>query len=282
MREMFDSPGMLALLYAGLESIDATIVENVTRTIMGLSFDKSTASAMLDGHPDLVHALVDTFCNSGVSEQFKCKSQLHPVFPLFLSNSFLFRSDGCVALENMAHTAERAISVLYAHPNLITKVETTTADVVLTDEDILALTDARDLLERFPANVQHAATTRRIIVHRRLAIMAAVRAAQRKKYGEGGQAAPVSDFLEALGDAPGDVLRVIVEFVGEEVEETQEQKMARLERAAIRVGSLKREVAGQRREIEEQRGEIDELKRENEELKGERKLTGRKRGREEE
>ena len=98
--------------------------------------------------------------------------------------------------------------------------------------------------------------------------MAAVRAAQRKKYGEGGQAKPVSVLLEALADAPGDVLRVIVGFVGEEVEESQEQKMARFERAASRIGGLRREVAGLRREIEK--------------LKGEMNLTGRKGGREEE
>ena len=200
----------------------------------------------------------------------------------------------------MAHTTERAIVVLYAHPSLVTTIQAITAGVEETDENEDALELASDLLERFPAEVQHAATTRRIIVHRRLAIVASVRAAQRKKYGVGGQAEPVTDFLEALGDAPGDVLRVIVEFVGEEVEETQEQKMARFERVASKVGGLRKEVAGQGREIEAQRREIEEMRRESkeqkgeieemrkemrreiEELKGERNLTGRKRGREEE
>ena len=112
----------------------------------------------------------------------------------------------------MAHTTERAALVLYAHPNLTTAVQAITADV---DENEEALEVASRLLERFPPEVQHSATKRRTIEARRFSIMASVRAAQRKKYGEGGQTEPVSPLLEALGDAPGDVLRVIVEFVGE-------------------------------------------------------------------
>ena len=120
----------------------------------------------------------------------------------------------------MAHTTERAILILCANPNLIMTVQATTADVEddndendennendeneENEENINALYSALTLLERFPAKVQHAATMRRIIVPRRLAIMAAVRAAQRKKYGEGGQAEPVSPLLEALVVAPGD------------------------------------------------------------------------------
>ena len=131
----------------------------------------------------------------------------------------------------MAHTTERAIVVLYAHPSLVTTIQAITAGVEETDENEDALGFASVLLECFPAEVQHAATTRRIIVHRRLAIVASVRAAQRKKYGVGGQAEPVTDFLEALGDAPGDVLRVIVEFVGEgaALEESGEESGGELE-----------------------------------------------------
>jgi len=116
----------------------------------------------------------------------------------------------------MAHTTERAILVLCAHPNLVTAVQATTADVDESNENSEVLQSARDILDRFPAEVQHAATMRRVIIPRRLAILASVRAAQRKKYEEGGQAEPVSPLLEALADAPGDILRVIVEqFVGE-------------------------------------------------------------------
>ena len=116
----------------------------------------------------------------------------------------------------MAHTTERAILVLCTHPNIITTVQAITADVEETDKTSDALFVARELLDHFNAKVQHAATMRRVIIPRRLAILASVRAAQRKKYEEGGQAEPVSPLLEALADAPGDILRVIVEqFVGE-------------------------------------------------------------------
>ena len=115
----------------------------------------------------------------------------------------------------MAHTTERAILVLCAHPNLVTAVQATTADVDESNENSEVLQSARDILDRFPAEVQHAATMRRVVIPRRLAIMASVKAAQRKKYGEGGQAEPVLPLLEALADAPGDLLRVIVGFVGE-------------------------------------------------------------------
>ena len=74
MREFVDSPGVVALLQAGLESVDATISEQATSTVDILcEEDETTASAVLDDHPDLVQTLVDTFCNSGFSDQFKCK-----------------------------------------------------------------------------------------------------------------------------------------------------------------------------------------------------------------
>ena len=125
----------------------------------------------------------------------------------------------------MAHTTERAILILCAHPSVVVgTVQVITSDDAndVEETDEISLADfglaeafACELLERFPAKVQHAATMRRVITPRRLAILASVRAAQRKKYGEGGQAEPVSPLLEALADAPGDILRVIVEdFVG--------------------------------------------------------------------
>ena len=191
----------------------------------------------------------------------------------------------------MAHTTDRAILVLCAIPNLITDVQTITAEVEDDGEideegnDIIEhLEHARELLERFPGEVQQAATKRRIVLPRRLAIMGSVRAAQTKKYGVGGQVEPVSLLLEALADAPSDMLRVIMGFVGEEVEETWEQRDA----AAKRMSGLKTEVAGQRRVIEAQRRVIEEQTRENEELrrelselKGEKSAAGRKRGRKE-
>ena len=188
-----------------------------------------------------------------------------------------------------AYTTERAIRVLYAHPSLVAKVQTITEDVEANGENEHVLRRARKLLERFPADVQRTAAYRRVVASRRLAVMASVRAAQSKKYGEGGQPEPVSCLLEALGDAPGDVLRVIVEFVGEEVEETLEQRVARLERGNSRreenerraSEQQRRVIEEQRREIEEQRKKIAELEREVSELKGETSVAGRKRGREE-
>jgi len=146
----------------------------------------------------------------------------------------------------MAHTTERAILVLCAHPNLITAVQAITADV---DADIAdsRLVAARELLERFPAKVQHAATMRSVIVPRRLAILSSVRAAQIQKYGEGGQAEPVSPLLELLADAPGDILRFIVEeFVGEgfALERTGEENEEKLE-------GERRAAAGRKRGREE-------------------------------
>jgi len=115
----------------------------------------------------------------------------------------------------MAHTTDRATLILFSHPRLVPAVRAITAAAEATAENADVLYWAQQLLDRFPAKVQHAAAARRVIVSRKLTVMSSVRAAQRKKYGEGGQAAPVSALLEALGDAPSDVLRVIVEFVGE-------------------------------------------------------------------
>ena len=80
-REVIDSPGMVALLQVGLESADHSIAVQTMDTIYNLCRDETTAAAVFDGHPDLVQSLVDTFCNSGVNDQFKCKSQLHSFFP---------------------------------------------------------------------------------------------------------------------------------------------------------------------------------------------------------
>jgi len=166
-----------------------------------------------------------------------------------------------MTLGKVAHTTERAILVLSAHPSLVATVQAFIANVEEGIENGLAVEDyangtalhwARELLVRFPANVQQAAAARRSAASRRLAVMASVRVAQRKKYGDGGQAEPVSDLLEALGDAPDDVLRVIVGFVGVEVEETQRGKKMRLERA-------ERKIEERRRDEEELRGEIAEI-----------------------
>ena len=70
----------------------------------------------------------------------------------------------------MTHTSERATSLLHAHPNLHTTVEATIADVEEDEEgeeddeddedneNEVSLQSARDLLARFPIEVQHAAT----------------------------------------------------------------------------------------------------------------------------
>jgi len=64
----------------------------------------------------------------------------------------------------MAHTTERAIRVLCAHPTLVVAVQATIAD----DEDEKMLQWARHLLERFPAEVQQAAANYRPVISRRL------------------------------------------------------------------------------------------------------------------
>jgi len=58
----------------------------------------------------------------------------------------------------MAHTTERATTLLHSNPNLLTTVEKTIADVVENGANRTHLTSARNLLRRFPAEVQHAAT----------------------------------------------------------------------------------------------------------------------------
>ena len=84
--DMLDSPGMVALLETGLESADSSIAEYSTTTISNLCCDETTASAVLDSHPDLVQGLAETFCNVGVSDKFRGKSQLHKT-RLFPSHS---------------------------------------------------------------------------------------------------------------------------------------------------------------------------------------------------
>ena len=63
-----------------------------------------------------------------------------------------------MALYLMAHTTERAITLLHSHPNLFTTVEKTIDNVEVdeTNRDYVELT--RELLGRFPAEVQLAAT----------------------------------------------------------------------------------------------------------------------------
>ena len=58
----------------------------------------------------------------------------------------------------MAHTTERATTLLHSHPNLLTTVEKTIADVEEIGMNRETLKWARKLLDRFPAEVQHAAT----------------------------------------------------------------------------------------------------------------------------
>ena len=177
----------------------------------------------------------------------------------------------------MTQTTERAILVLSRHPNLVTDVQSTTANVSDYAVNREALRWGRVLVLCLPAGVQQAAATRRVVFLRRFAIMRSVSAAQRKKYGEGGQATPVTEFLEALADVPGDVLQEIVKFVGVEAEETvMEQRITRMERGNSRRMKEHRKESeaqrlvneGQGREIEAQRKKIEALEREIEKLKG--------------
>ena len=57
----------------------------------------------------------------------------------------------------MAHTTARATTLLRSHPTLLTTVKKTIANVVENGDNRDALKWARFLLERFPAEVQHAA-----------------------------------------------------------------------------------------------------------------------------
>ena len=73
-KEFLDSPGIVDLLQDGLFNTYSYIAENASVTISNLCIDETTASAVLDNHPDLVQALVDTFSTSGVCEKFHSKS----------------------------------------------------------------------------------------------------------------------------------------------------------------------------------------------------------------
>ena len=75
LKAVLDSPGMVALLQAGLESKDDDIAESAYITTYNLCCNAEVASDMLDSHPDLVKSLVNTFSTSGVCDKFKCKSQ---------------------------------------------------------------------------------------------------------------------------------------------------------------------------------------------------------------
>ena len=56
-----DHPGMAALLQSGLHSANDHFALNATIAVSNLSMDAAAAAAVLDGHPGLVKALVDTF-----------------------------------------------------------------------------------------------------------------------------------------------------------------------------------------------------------------------------
>jgi len=70
---MLDSPGMSVLLQSGLKSADGDIAEGATIAINNLCLVKKTASAVLDDHPHLLQALVDTFSTSGFCKKFEGK-----------------------------------------------------------------------------------------------------------------------------------------------------------------------------------------------------------------
>jgi hypothetical protein len=72
-KDFLDSPGMVTLLLSGLKHANNDVAGNATITIHNLCVDEITASAVLDSHPKLVQALVDSFSTSGVCEKFKCK-----------------------------------------------------------------------------------------------------------------------------------------------------------------------------------------------------------------
>ena len=85
-KEVFDSPGMVPLLMSGLKRANNHIAEYATITIHNLSINETTASAVLDDHPRLVQALVDTFRTSGVCQKFQGK-YIFRLLPLVLSAS---------------------------------------------------------------------------------------------------------------------------------------------------------------------------------------------------
>ena len=205
----------------------------------------------------------------------------------------------------MTHTTEWAITVLCSHPSLIADVEAITANVAENADDEVALLWADWLVKRFPAEVQrrcHQAQGRRAPPVRDHGIRQ--RPPNARSTEKEDRQRPVSDLLEALADVPGDVVREIVEFVGEGTEETVlEKRLAKMERGnSRRMKEQKKENEEQRKVNEEQRKvneeqrklnedqaeQIEALGRENEaqrreieKLKGETSATGRKRGRDE-
>ena len=74
LKALLDSPGMVALLQAGMKSADITTARHAICAVANLSADIATASAMLDSHPDLVQALVKSFSTDGVCDNFRRKS----------------------------------------------------------------------------------------------------------------------------------------------------------------------------------------------------------------
>ena len=92
-KAMLDSAGMVALLLAGLKSEVVYIADIATTTIRNLSSSAEVASDLLDSHPDLVKALVNTFSTNGVCRKFRRKSHfLSLSLTLTLLVSILIRS----------------------------------------------------------------------------------------------------------------------------------------------------------------------------------------------
>ena len=158
-----------------------------------------------------------------------------------------------MALFLMAHTTELAILTLSRHPNLVTDVQATTADVAENAEnaenrDALLLLWARWLALRFPADVQQAAAARRVdllkaarregfgtieqwdkvvylsrhaAVPRRVAVLLAVLLAVRQFRHAPSPLLPylpylpVSPLLGSIAGLPDDVVREVLGFVGD-------------------------------------------------------------------
>jgi len=162
--------------------------------------------------------------------------------------TLLSLSGGCGAFFNLAHTTELAILTLSRHPNLVTDVQATTADVAENAENAEnrdALLWARWLALRFPADVQQAAAARRVdllkaarregfgtieqwdkvvylsrhaAVPRRVAVLLAVLLAVRQFRHAPSPLLPylpVSPLLGSIAGLPDDVVREVLGFVGD-------------------------------------------------------------------
>jgi hypothetical protein len=156
-KALFEYPGVTEALLHGLNTEHKGIVTRSTTTISNIVIaSRCPDNDILTSHPDLVTAVVNTFCKGGVSVWLRCELLQLSRSPSFLTNPspLFFLSGGCRLLYDLLTSDEKAADFLIAHPDIIDSVKSTVDSVARNCESTRTLDASALLLTRFAAEVQ--------------------------------------------------------------------------------------------------------------------------------